>query len=493
MNKPVRTHGEHDGQVLVLFAIASLILIAFLALSVDAGLAMSERRGAQNAADAASLAVARAMMDGKTELDEPELRQTAVHYAQQNGYDIANPAEDIEFDWDTQTVDVLVSHEVPRAFLGAFYDGDWSVSADAAASLDSVPADYGLIALDEDGDAINATGNTHVRVRDGGIMSNADVNCTGSSTITAGTAVHAAGDILDTSQLSIACLIEGENGGESSGRAPIEDPLAGTPQPPDPVYPSGLPAGNCVGAGYPNPWNPLYECSGGHYTSWSWGSTYGLKLLPGTYYFDNTNFTSNPWGTGEIEMVDGGEYTFYVRNATFNVNNTTMDMGGADVDMYFLNSTFNVTGGSDVLTLGSGLYYFDNSHFNPASGATARGDDVAFFFRNGGSLVSSGHTTDMQFTAPEYELYPGMQPNLLVHAPANPSFELHLSAYSMNTELNGIVYLPEGHFRLTGNTGGDWANGQLIVGRFSAAGSSTGYINYESLIDMGTPSIWLVR
>ena len=481
-----RISGEHEGQVLVLFAIASVVLIAFLALAVDAGLAMSERRGAQNAADAASLAVARAMIDRGRDSIEDEA--TIEAYLTANGYDGAG------FEWeytdDPDGVLVQVNIEVPRIFLGAFYEGDWSVSADAVSSLDTVPADYGLIALDETGNAVWAEGNTHISVTDGGIMSNSDVSCSGSSTITAGTAVHAAGAILDTSQLSIACEIEGENGGESSGRAPIEDPLAGTPQPPEPVYPTGLPAGQCT---YEDQsWNSRAVCQPGRYTNWSWGSGYGLRLEPGTYLFD-TNFTTNPWGTGTVDMTPGASYTFYVRNSTFAINNTSWDMESNDVSMYFLNSTFTFTGGTDVVVLGSGLYYFDNSHFNPASGATGRGEDVAFFFRNGGSMVSSGHTTDMQFTAPDYELYPGMQPNLLVHAPNNPSFELHLSAYSQNTSLNGIVYLPQGHFRLTGNTGGDWANGQLIVGRFSAAGSSTGYVNYEQLIDMGTPQVWLIQ
>jgi hypothetical protein len=349
-------------------------------------------------------------------------------------------------------VEVNVRHDVPRVFLGAFYEGDWAVSASAEAALDTVPADYGLIALDETGNAIWAEGNTHVRVRDGGMMSNSNVACRGSSTITAASAVHAAGNILDTLNPSIACTIRGDGAGESSGRSPIEDPLAGTPAPPAPTYPTGLSAGQCT---YEDQsWNSRAVCQPGRYTSWSWGSGWGIRLMPGTYLFD-TNFTTNPWGTGTVDMVSGGSYTFYVRNSTFAINNTSWDMSSNDVTMYFLNSTFTFTGGTDEVVLGPGLYYFDNSHFRPASGATGRGQNVHFYFRNGGSMVSSGHTTDMRFTAPSYPLYPGMQPNLLVHAASgNTGFQLHLSAYSMNTELNGIVYLPSGHFRLTGNTGG---------------------------------------
>jgi Flp pilus assembly protein TadG len=79
----LETHKVYEGQVLVLFAIGSIILLAFAALAVDVGLALSERRGAQNAADAATLAVARAMVEGES--NQAILRQTAQHYAQVNG------------------------------------------------------------------------------------------------------------------------------------------------------------------------------------------------------------------------------------------------------------------------------------------------------------------------------------------------------------------------------------------------------------------------
>ncbi|MEX2425775.1 MAG: Tad domain-containing protein [Thermomicrobiaceae bacterium] len=478
----------HEGQVLILFAVASIVVIAFLGLAVDAGLAMSERRGAQNAADAASLAVARAMVDRGQDNIEDEA--TIEAYLTANGYEGA--AFEWEYTDDPDGVLVEVSIEVPRVFLGAFYDGEWTVGADAVASLDTVPADYGLIALDESGNAINATGNTHVRVREGGVMSNADISCSGSSTITADTAVHAAGTVLDTSVASIACHIGGDSD-TSSGRSPIEDPLAGTPEPPEPTFPTGLPSGNCE---YVNEsYNSVAVCEPGRYTSWSWSSGYGIRFEPGTYLFD-TNVSTNPWSTGEIEMVPGGNYNFYVRNSTWEVASGTQrfDMSSTgSVNMYFQNSMFRLAGPSNV-TLGSGLYHFNDSDFYKTAGARATGTDVSFFFKNGGSMIGDGYNDNFHLSAPDYELYPGMPPHMLVHAPpSNTSFRMTLEASSTNALLRGIVYMPTGDFRLAGNTGGTWAEGQLITGSFEVAGSSNGFIQYEELVEVGTPGVWLTQ
>ena len=54
-----------QGQALVLFALALTVLIGFVALSVDAGFLMAERRQVQAAADAGAMAAAVAMRENK--------------------------------------------------------------------------------------------------------------------------------------------------------------------------------------------------------------------------------------------------------------------------------------------------------------------------------------------------------------------------------------------------------------------------------------------
>ena len=55
------------GQVLVIFAILIIILIAFAGLAIDIGRQVAERRHVQNAADAAALAACQALIDGDTD------------------------------------------------------------------------------------------------------------------------------------------------------------------------------------------------------------------------------------------------------------------------------------------------------------------------------------------------------------------------------------------------------------------------------------------
>ena len=55
------------GQVLVLFAILIVVLLAFAGLTIDIGRQVAERRHVQTAADAAALAACRALIDGDTD------------------------------------------------------------------------------------------------------------------------------------------------------------------------------------------------------------------------------------------------------------------------------------------------------------------------------------------------------------------------------------------------------------------------------------------
>src|SRR5699024_9597696 len=107
--------------------------------------------------------------------------------------------------------------------------------------------------------------------------------------------------------------------------------------------------------------------------------------------------------------------------------------------------------------------------------------DVSFFFRNGGALIGSGHNANMDFTAPSFSRY-GEPPNMLIHAEPGSNTSIHLGNYSQGAQLRGVVYAPDGHFQLSGNTGGTWAHGQLIVGQFSAEGSSGGVIEFEEYV-----------
>src|SRR3990170_8853939 len=74
---------REKGQMLILFVLALAVLLGFVAMVIDVGLAFQERRNAQNAADAAALA-------GAQELGEsgsaPAAIAEATEYLADYGY-----------------------------------------------------------------------------------------------------------------------------------------------------------------------------------------------------------------------------------------------------------------------------------------------------------------------------------------------------------------------------------------------------------------------
>ncbi len=70
------------GQVLVIFALASLVLLGALGLAIDGGYDYIQRRGMQNAADAAALAGSRAISQNQT---DSQVTQVVLDTAAHNG------------------------------------------------------------------------------------------------------------------------------------------------------------------------------------------------------------------------------------------------------------------------------------------------------------------------------------------------------------------------------------------------------------------------
>ncbi|MEZ4571208.1 MAG: hypothetical protein R2849_12950 [Thermomicrobiales bacterium] len=115
------------------------------------GISLTERREAQAAADASALAGARALLGGES---TASVISTAKSYAKSNGLP-AVEADDqtviavaVDGDqWDG-SVEVDVTKQVRRFFLGALYTGPWQVSAHATAETTDKSVNYILIALD---------------------------------------------------------------------------------------------------------------------------------------------------------------------------------------------------------------------------------------------------------------------------------------------------------------------------------------------------------
>lgn len=208
-----------EGQVMVLFALCGFVIVGALALALDVGYLLSERREAQAAADASALAGARAMLGGES---TSGVVMAAQKYATSNGLPTTSGAGmsvNVEGDrWDGEvTVDLTIP--VQKFFLGALYTGDWNVSAHAVAEItDYAAGRYILIALKPPGIYVN--GSMTVTAKDGGIISNDIIASSGTANIVNSDGfIDAAGTIQAGPQWYAEFGIREK-------RAPVPDPFA---------------------------------------------------------------------------------------------------------------------------------------------------------------------------------------------------------------------------------------------------------------------------
>jgi putative Flp pilus-assembly TadE/G-like protein len=149
--RPSSARAGERGQMVVLFALCLFVLIAFAGLLVDGGMAWSNRRKAQSAADTAALAAAKAYISGGA------AQTTAAGIAATNGY----PQNYVDCQGNARTdgvivnrppssgphslandptgandyVEVITSGPMHTTFAGAIGQGCWMVSARAVATV----------------------------------------------------------------------------------------------------------------------------------------------------------------------------------------------------------------------------------------------------------------------------------------------------------------------------------------------------------------------
>jgi Flp pilus assembly protein TadG len=493
---------KHSGQIMIIFALAVVVLTGFVALGIDVGYALSQRRELQNSADAAALAVAQAMLVGTT--DHDVLNDTATNYIAANGFDNANVSLTIDTDATPETVTVDITSNVQKFFIGLVYQGPWKVGAHAVASLDPTPSDYALLALDQTGYPVSVTGNVDINIVGGSAMSNAGMKCVGNGRVKADHNLDAHTGFSKTGN----CGFAGGTGMNSSASI-VSDPLASVPPPPKPSTPSIGSAVTCSSSG------GNYECPKGKITSAvsvggnnhsilfdtgdhqiintsisGGGNGATITLNPGTYYFKNSNLTLS--GNSPSLVFNPGKYLFYMENGsmTFNGNSHGFSTSNIDVEFYFKNSTVSFTGNTSG-SIPPGIYYFDGQGPSLTGNQKVTGDDVLFFFDNGASFDTTGNTA-YSFTAAPTSLYSGGQTGMVIYSARGNTGTFKMTGNS-GTFLGGIVYLPDGTLSMTGNTSGTWAEGQLIVDKLTNVGNTDVSIKYKNYVDITTPAVYLIQ
>lgn len=315
-----KSRQAHNGQVMILFAVATLVLIGAIALAVDVGYLLAERRQVQAAADAAAMAGAKSALDNKP----GEVISAARMYATLNagvpdGAVTVNPnasAPSGSGDAD-RYVAVTIEKNVQKFFLGAIYGGDWIASASAVAAVEPVEGNYALITLDKNREpGVYANGNTGIDITGdgGGAMSNTTMQGIGISRFKVEGALHAYGKIQPTGNWSAPDGIVGNRGRH------IADPLADINPPNKGSEPDDIPD-DC---------KPTCSLQPGLYKDWNITIHGTATLAPGVYYFQNSdiglqNTNSTIQGTG-VHLYFDSSSSFDPKNG--NVYITAMD--GAD-------------------------------------------------------------------------------------------------------------------------------------------------------------------
>lgn len=201
------------GQALVIIALAAIGLVGIVGLAIDGSAKFSDRRHAQNAADAAALTAALTKLNGLTKDHETlSVCSTASGYtnstfclkiigaawdnAEKNGYDgmlendvdVYTPPISGHYIGDENYVQVIITSSVDTYFAGVLGIRETKNTVEAVANYKegSNLADGAMIISYDDspscgvgggGGSVDVSGSSHVYLDGGGIFLNSGVSC----------------------------------------------------------------------------------------------------------------------------------------------------------------------------------------------------------------------------------------------------------------------------------------------------------------------------
>jgi hypothetical protein len=301
------------GAVSVLVALCLILLMAVVAITVDGGVLLMERRHAQSVADAAAMAGACVLYKyypsdhpaaGNATSHTDEAKQAALDVAAANGYIGTGSADQKDGKGTTATVnipptsgpyknrtdgfiEVIVVYQQRRYFSGVLGSGAMTVKARAVARGAWTDGNIGVLILDYTGKAaLNSQGNGAFTESGGRVIVNSNnpdavVDGGNGSTIatefdiTGGLTLNGGGNLTSLPTPNQIYL----------GTHPVPDPLAYLPPPPVPDngkmttiknptsisdLPSGIAStldGTTIGAINSGQYNNVYIMTPGQYTN----------------------------------------------------------------------------------------------------------------------------------------------------------------------------------------------------------------------------------
>lgn len=399
-----RRAGEEDGAVIVLLALFLVAICASAALAIDIGNLAQTRQHAQSAVDAAALSGASLLAAGES---AAAVVTAAESYLQENYAGLgasdwngcsasstpggfaapANAGEDcITFNAALSAINVALPPRVVSDGLAqAVGLSSSTVFASAAAMVSAGVAPCALCLLSPSGVTLSDTGSGSVQVSD--VAGNAGIAVDSQGTPAA--TITGSGTI-DAPAIGIAGTDRVTGSGRfrpapTQGIAPVPDPLAALPLPPQ-VTGASIPPGTCrlTGSG-------TQVFSAGACGSVAVVGSGSATIAPGVY----SSITLT--GSGNLTLEPG---TYVITGALSDTGSGALAGQGAGVLLYFTCATGSAVtpcangqaGGALSLT-GSGSVTLAPATSGPLAGLTVlydRNDTATLKLTGSGSLALSG-------------------------------------------------------------------------------------------------------
>lgn len=224
----VRVTRRH-GKTLVLVAVSIVAICGIAGLVVDGGMAMGERRHAQNAADAAALAGAIDLYKSKS---ATIATNTAFLYASRNGYSSDGSTNNVTVNipptygpqvGNNRAVEVIATRNVGTSFIKILYPNAVSVTARSVAEMYK---DATFLLLDPTmNHALTLSGSASINVESGSVA----VNSSSSSAVVGSSTVQLTAEPIDiTGNYTLSGSAQ-LNGTVNTGATPTADPLSSLP------------------------------------------------------------------------------------------------------------------------------------------------------------------------------------------------------------------------------------------------------------------------
>jgi hypothetical protein len=378
--------------VACLLAVSIVPLLGIAAIALDGGLLLSDRRGAQRAADAAALAAAVDLFNNYTTNKGVDVNGTAaksaITTAAANGFPnngttstvtVHIPPKSGGFASDPGGyAEVVISYNESRYFSRIWGSSNIPVTARAVAHGEFTPANPGVLVLDPtDNNTLDVTASGNVTVTGHGSINVNSKSANGGATMT-----NTGNIVADNINLSDG-VYNHSNSGNMIGSVhynvpPTPDPLAGLPQPTQPAYPQA-----------PAPTTGLnYSTSQGV----NYSGTDQLALYPG--YYEGISVT----GSGSVTLLpnsDGTPGIYYLGSHGLSITNAGGVLG-SNVMLYSDGgANTSITGSGSVIlsppTSGTyqGITYFQARSSNKDVNITAQGNlNMSGTFYAAGAKVS---------------------------------------------------------------------------------------------------------